>query len=443
MLDQRKFQWKTSIFLCRFKSRIGESARNKGSQKEENIQKEKGNGRGNSQNLGQKNAVAGRSFQTSSSEPCRESAAFFPGSSSKLTTQYLMQDHMATHHRKLLSAKAAVDSSAPRSLHTSIKYKDQLRKGKLINAVKTYKKEVFRLCSESLCNSQSVSPKPSKEYMTRKCPLPVSQYAVELPRSTGHLRSPGHPQLPLPVLLAQEAFEDIVQHVGRESCDCRPNPVRQKTSQVGREAHPISMKNVFQDPLKKTYSGDILHKHSDCFTSPSEPFVPRILKTQRKSYLSTYKYYTPPRQKKSASPGSSRLASAQAYSRGQTDLTRHSKGGHWSRNVDDSSQPPIKENKVSLAEFGTSNSLHSALLEKEEELKYLQFLQDVTNDILMKGCFHNQAFHSVFQTHIRIRRSDLDEVKMKKVLEQLKDELTISSRDEDGSQLCWFAARRL
>uniref|UniRef100_A0A6I8MZV6 Spermatogenesis associated 7 n=1 Tax=Ornithorhynchus anatinus TaxID=9258 RepID=A0A6I8MZV6_ORNAN len=386
-----------------------------------------------------------------------KSSPFFPGSSSKLSTQYIMQDHMATHHRKLLSAKAAVDSSAPRSLHTSIKSlgdtikvavvcvmctdRDQLRKGKLINAVKTYKKEVFRLCSESLRNSQSVSPKPSKECLTRKHPLPEPQCAVELPQSTSLLGSPGHPQLPLPVLLAREAFEDIVQHVGRESCDCRPKPIRQETGQVRRGAHPVSVKNAFQDPLKKTYSGDILRKHSDCFTSPNEPFVPRILKKQRKSYLSTYKYYTPPKQKKATSPGSSRLASAQVCSLGQTDLTRRSKGGHRSCIVDDPSQPPIKENKVSLAELGTSNCPHSTLLEKEEELKYLQFLQDVTDDILMKGCFHNQAFHSVFQTHIRNRRSDLDEVKMEKVLEQLKDELTISSRDEHASQLCWFAAR--
>ncbi|XP_067421506.1 spermatogenesis-associated protein 7 homolog [Emydura macquarii macquarii] len=50
-----------------------------------------------------------------------KSSPFSPGSSCKLSTQYIIQDHMATHYRKLLSSKAAVDSSVPKSLHTSIK----------------------------------------------------------------------------------------------------------------------------------------------------------------------------------------------------------------------------------------------------------------------------------------------------------------------------------
>ncbi|XP_078239077.1 uncharacterized protein LOC110087181 isoform X2 [Pogona vitticeps] len=51
-----------------------------------------------------------------------KSSPFSPGSSCKLSSQYIIQDHMAMHYRKLLSAKAAVDSSAPKSLNMSIKY---------------------------------------------------------------------------------------------------------------------------------------------------------------------------------------------------------------------------------------------------------------------------------------------------------------------------------
>ncbi|XP_018117913.1 spermatogenesis-associated protein 7 homolog [Xenopus laevis] len=52
-----------------------------------------------------------------------KSSPFYTGSSCKLSTQCLIQDHMAMHYRKLLTAKAAVDTSTPKSLYNSIKCK--------------------------------------------------------------------------------------------------------------------------------------------------------------------------------------------------------------------------------------------------------------------------------------------------------------------------------
>ncbi|KAJ1157550.1 hypothetical protein NDU88_010257, partial [Pleurodeles waltl] len=83
----------------------------------------------------------------------------YPGSSCKLSTQYLIQDHMAAHYRKLLTSKAAVDSSAPSTLRTSIKYKDQKKKEQLIAAVEQFKKEIQRIRSASTLLPRSDSPK--------------------------------------------------------------------------------------------------------------------------------------------------------------------------------------------------------------------------------------------------------------------------------------------
>lgn len=69
----------------------------------------------------------------------------------------------------------------------------------------------------------------------------------------------------------------------------RQQPARSTTgTQSGYKA--------FQDPVQKTYSGDLIQKHAHRFTQ-DKPFTPRTLKSDSRSYLSQYRYYTPPRGK--------------------------------------------------------------------------------------------------------------------------------------------------
>ncbi|GAB0190852.1 spermatogenesis-associated protein 7 [Grus japonensis] len=84
-----------------------------------------------------------------------KSNAFCIDSSRSLTSQYLIRDHMVFHYNKILSAKAAVDCSVPKSRLTSIKFADQQRREKL-------KKKIAR-CEEEMSVGKTASRSSSRE----------------------------------------------------------------------------------------------------------------------------------------------------------------------------------------------------------------------------------------------------------------------------------------
>ncbi|KAK2544632.1 spermatogenesis-associated protein 7-like protein [Columba livia] len=75
-----------------------------------------------------------------------------------------------------------------------------------------------------------------------------------------------------------------------------------------------------------------------------------------------------------------------------------------SRSVSPSQQ---KNYELQISSSEKPLSPGSQLEEKEEE--YLRFLQDLTNDILIRNCYHKEALEDVFQMHIKSKRHNLDE----------------------------------
>lgn len=86
---------------------------------------------------------------------------------------------------------------------------------------------------------------------------------------------------------------------------------RQSLSSLGASGDHGCYK-TFQDPVQKTYSGDLLKKHSQRFTQ-DKPFTPKTLKSDKKSYLSNYRYYRAPRRKTTEDCSGSRLMRQETY----------------------------------------------------------------------------------------------------------------------------------
>ncbi|NXG22880.1 SPAT7 protein, partial [Grallaria varia] len=70
----------------------------------------------------------------------------------------------------------------------------------------------------------------------------------------------------------------------------------------------------------------------------------------------------------------------------------------------------------------------------KEELLYLTFIEDVTNDILSLGLFSNRILEQLFECHIEENKNRLDEAKMRHMLDVLKRDLGCSL-DSEAEQI--------
>ncbi|XP_048655103.1 spermatogenesis-associated protein 7 isoform X11 [Marmota marmota marmota] len=65
----------------------------------------------------------------------------------------------------------------------------------------------------------------------------------------------------------------------------------------------------------------------------------------------------------------------------------------------------------------------------DEELSYLSFIEDVTDEILKLGLFSNRFLERLFERHIEQNKQHLDEGKMRHLLHSLKIDLGCTSED--------------
>ncbi|XP_078261031.1 spermatogenesis-associated protein 7 homolog [Rhinoraja longicauda] len=351
---------------------------------------------------------------------CTKSSIFCLGSSSKLSTQFIIQDHMAVHYKNLLSTKAAVDTSMPKTMSTSIKYSDQQKRVKLNKAVKKYQKKILHHSSPQM-NTTSVSP-PT-------CRIPSAKELTSMKIIKGNPEKSTnifHGNLSSEQINAQEINLSNVFPLKISkpvsSVNTRPKKTIQDVitsgsshlidygmSNYGRSIIPCnqSVKFIdkpltnrpFQDPQKKTFCGDILVKHSNWFTEENQCFTPRILKKASKSFLSKYLYYKAPKKR-------------------ITD------------------KAPVQQcSPTKLDKKMQRSPLAKSVLAWDNELKYLQFLREVTDDILIRGYHSNKILENVFQRHIERNKYHLNEDKLNNILQNLRDELQadpIFSSSEQG-----------
>ncbi|XP_053132546.1 spermatogenesis-associated protein 7 isoform X3 [Hemicordylus capensis] len=397
----------------------------------------------------------------------KSNAFCIDSSSRRLSNQYLIRDHMAVHYNKILQAKAAVDCSVPKSRLNSIKFSDQQRREKL-------KKEVER-CEKEMNSSKNVSRSSSRE---SRRPLSAT-YKKDSLEMDDHVRlSSGAPN-------EKKYVSDSLSTTEKPSMDL-PSPEKsarkatQKTSNISISS--VSTSSLLrlhskisccsasdgimskhspkaQNTESKISSGDLLDKHSEHFTNTQQPFTPRTLKSDAKSFLSQYRYYMPAKRKIKDIPKQLVEAETQTdISSFQVDFEGSEKGDvtdfqkilmevEDTMTADADKSDEMKAiSQVSSPRVTSPCSLPSPTMRRiqaeEEELKYLNFIQDITDEILKLGLFSNRALERLFERHIEQNRNHLDETKMRHLLEILKVDLGCNKEEKSVGGSATFSLRQ-
>uniref|UniRef100_A0A8C6GRD5 Spermatogenesis associated 7 n=1 Tax=Mus spicilegus TaxID=10103 RepID=A0A8C6GRD5_MUSSI len=390
-----------------------------------------------------------------------KSNAFCTDSSSlRLSTLQLVKNHMAVHYNKILSAKAAVDCSIPVSVNTSIKYADQQRREKLRKELARCEKE-FKLSKSAMQTNSKMNSKFFVNSLQKPSGEPQDQdvFIEEMTRYPSFSKSliPSSEGLHLSLPESRKMLMSGTQKHASTS------PSRYSGCGHGCDRRPRSA-HQFQVVLAKTPSGDLLEKHSDLFSNKQSPFTPRTLKTEAKSFLSQYRYYTPAKRRKDFSDQrmeaetqtelssfNSELGTAEKTSSKDSEVNIN-QVPNYTRNGAEDKIAPLPSQGQNLAwdsiqdgilqqsserascKLSTEFSPDSKIYSDEEELLYLSFMENVTDEILKLGLFSNRFLERLFERHIKKNKHHLEEGKMRYLLHGLKVDLGCISEEDPAKQ---------
>ncbi|KAM5129985.1 spermatogenesis-associated protein 7 [Mantella aurantiaca] len=347
-----------------------------------------------------------------------KSNAFSIGPSSRLSDQYRIRDHMLAHYNKILTAKAAVDSSAPKSLTKSIKYTDQQRREKLKTAVTRIERDPSRSPRPASRESSGSASQQKDLYDGFGNAFRRSPYSDPGVSPTSFLSSPRR------LHSSENSAHFRRRHPDQSGASSRMGG---GLSAWGTNTAAV---RKFQDNRQKTYSGDLIEKHAHHFTGRQRPFTPRTLKTPAKPTLTQSRYYTAPRRRRSQTDLSSFRDRREAEN-GSRPLDGEEVEDPENFLVSEEEEEDSAHHRLSASRMSDHESPSPALQRirsEEEELAYLGFVADVTNEILSLGLFSDRILDRVCERHIEENRHHLDQRKMHHLLDILRADL--DSKDD-------------
>ncbi|XP_036887276.1 spermatogenesis-associated protein 7 isoform X2 [Sturnira hondurensis] len=378
----------------------------------------------------------------------------------------LFKGHLST------KSNAVVDCSVPLSVSASIKYADQQRREKLKKELAQCERELKLTKTTGQTNSKNNS-KALFNTLQKLAEEPQNEDDALIIKVNGYSSFAKSPVTPSERLhLSAPKSNEVLANGAEKSSgplpcsvdhlSSAPRRTHSAASAGGGPRRSFPSANRFQLGFSKAPSGDLLDKHSNLFSNRHLPFTPRTLKTEAKSFLSQYRYYTPAKRKKGFSDQRVDVETQTEFSSFRPEFETVETKDFTNSEVDIKQAPkcityrtkanvipsPLRgsglpgdemENGAlrcspprAVCQCSLKPPSRRKVYSDEEELLYLSFIEDVTNEILNLGLFSNRSLERLFDRHVRQNKHHLDEEKMCHLLHILKVNLGCTSEENSG-----------
>ncbi|XP_040528890.1 spermatogenesis-associated protein 7 isoform X4 [Gallus gallus] len=353
-----------------------------------------------------------------------KSNAFCIDSSRSLTKQYLIRDHLMFHYNRILSAKAAVDCSVPRSSLSSIKLADQQRRENLKKKIARYEKEMSVGKSASRSSSRESGRLLSTSF--GKSPLEVEDKdnLFSCAEHTPYLSRALSPYGELGLLHSSPVKRARKHSRNRSNASYSNSSVSmsstpRKRSGVSSRCSSDSFVSIShsqrrQERSSTTYSGDLLDRYYTAAQRQRKKHCKQNVEVETQTDV--------------ISVPNTDKASERKVMTEQRKMTVKTEDKIY--NMDEPERgiaafPYSFLREASLYAEQPSARMNIEAVEEDDHL-YLTFIEDVTNEILNIGLFSNRVLEQLFECHIEEYKNRLDESKMRHLLDVLKADLGCS-----------------
>uniref|UniRef100_UPI00358F8D7C spermatogenesis-associated protein 7 isoform X1 n=2 Tax=Myxine glutinosa TaxID=7769 RepID=UPI00358F8D7C len=353
-----------------------------------------------------------------------KSSSFWPTLPIRHDGEVIIHNHMTSHYNRLSQAKAIVDTSAPSSMVAKTQCKQQrLRKEKHKEHLRGIKGQ--RGCSRSLLSSRTdsglVSQSSARSQWQENSPdceiissSPMDSFNIPVRHSlTFSFNERCHNK--------SRPVDSTPLHSGlRATLRTSSLPV---VSTAGCSTWQARMSNCEgtprgpQDQRSRTYSGnDLLECHANVFTPAQLGFQPRTLRTNAHSALaSQLRHYTPARRRTRTPRQDCGVQTEPTIEQLEAEKMRQLLEKARSR---EQQRMPVVQQR-----YGCNSELLDQVEAEAEELKYMQFVKDISQEVLTLGLFSDSIVASVCEIHLQKNKHRLDKARMLGAVEQLKRDL--------------------